>query len=374
MFLIYSILLRFNFYFVSFIFILFFLCFFFIVSFDVFSSSFLLILNYFLYLIYLNILIGFYNQFLVFFFFIIIKVILLLIVIAYSTLAERKIMSSIQRRKGPNVVGLFGLLQPLADGLKLFLKEIIFLNYSNSFLFFISPVLTFFCSLILWSLIPYDSYAILNDFFLLFVLSISSFGIYGLLFSGWSSNSKYSFLGGVRSAAQMISYEINLGVILLHVFLFSHSFSIFDIVDMQRYCWFVFPLFPIWILFIISALAETNRAPFDLPEAEAELVAGYNVEYSSMCFALFFLGEYGNILFMCFLSTLLFWGGGYFFGFFSFFILGLKVCLHFFLFVWIRAAFPRFRYDHLMRLGWKVFLPIVLGSFFFYSSLLFLLF
>ena len=300
------------------------------------------------------------------------QIILLLIAIAYLTLAERKIMASMQRRKGPNVVGMFGLLQPLADGLKLLLKETIIPSFSSWIIFLLAPLFTFMCSLVLWSFIPFDSYSY-NSMGLLYILAFSSLGVYGILFSGWSSNSKYAFLGGLRSAAQMISYEVVLGLILMSTVLMAGSLNIKYIILYQTSVWFVIPLFPFWILFFICALAETNRAPFDLPEAEAELVAGYNVEYSSMGFALFFLGEYGNIIFMSAISSIFFFGGWdiyYEDSFFNFLFFGVKVAFHTFLFVWVRAAFPRFRYDQLMRLGWKVFLPLVLGLILLETSIL----
>ena len=292
--------------------------------------------------------------------------IFLLIGVAYLTLLERKFMAATQRRKGPNVVGIFGLLQPIADGVKLLTKETILPSYSNLVIYLIAPIFTFFCSIVLWLVLPFSKGSALYDFplGLLYILSISSLSIYGIIFSGWSSNSKYAFLGGLRSAAQMISYELSLGLIMLTIILLSGSFHLGEIVESQKYSFHCITLFPLWILFIVCMLAETNRAPFDLPEAEAELVAGYNVEYSSITFALFFLGEYANILFMSALATVLFLGGylpilhiplpGYVW-------FALKNLFHVIIFIWIRATVPRFRYDQLMKLGWKFLLPVTLA-------------
>lgn len=300
----------------------------------------------------------------------------LLVSIAYLTLLERKLMAAIQRRKGPNITGLFGLLQPLVDGFKLILKEMILPSYSNLFVYLLAPIFTFFCSIILWIILPYNKgYAIYDlDVNLLYILAISSLSIYGIIFSGWSSNSKYAFLGGLRSAAQMISYELSLGLIFLLIILISNSFHLGQIVEIQKYSFHCITLFPFWILFIICMLAETNRAPFDLPEAEAELVAGYNVEYSGIAFALFFLGEYSNMLFMSALASILFLGGylpifeiSFISGFFWF---TLKNLFHVSIFVWVRATFPRFRYDQLMKLGWKFLLPVILSLFLLESSIL----
>lgn len=290
----------------------------------------------------------------------------LLLTIAITTLVERKVMASIQRRRGPNVVGIFGFLQPIADGLKLFIKEIILPSNSNLFIFLFAPVFTFFCSLMLWIVIPFGEGKVLIDFpfSMLYLLSISSLSVYGIIFSGWSSNSKYAFLGGLRSAAQMISYEVCIGFVFIVMIMMTDSFSLVDIVVNQEHVWFILPLFPLWLVFFISALAETNRAPFDLPEAEAELVAGYNVEYSSIAFALFFLAEYSNIVLMSSLLTLFFWGGWLpiplpIFNLLpDYFTFALKTTVHVFIFVWIRASFPRYRYDQLMKLGWKVLMPI----------------
>jgi len=297
-------------------------------------------------------------------------VIPLLIGVAYLTLAERKVMASIQRRKGPNVVGLLGLFQPLADGLKLLLKEPVLPNSINTVIFLMAPVLTFMLSLISWAIIPFQPATVLADLNvgILYTFAVSSLGVYGIITAGWSSNSKYAFLGSLRSAAQMVSYEVSIGLIIITVLLCVGSLNLNEIIDAQKETWFVVPLFPLLILFFISCLAETNRAPFDLPEAEAELVAGYNVEYSSMGFALFFLGEYANMILMSSLCAILFLGGWLPPGNASFlfwipggFWLGLKVSFFLFLFIWVRAAFPRYRYDQLMRLGWKVFLPLSLG-------------
>jgi len=242
---------------------------------------------------------------------ILVIVILLLIAIAYFTLVERKVMGSIQRRRGPNIVGFYGLLQPLADGLKLLLKETILPSSANIILFLIAPILTFRLSIIGWCIIPIRNFFVFSDLNvgILFLFAISSLGVYGIILSGWSSNSKYAFLGALRSAAQIISYEISLGFILITVLICAGSLNLTKIVFAQENIWFIFPLFPIFVVFFISALAETNRHPFDLPEAEAELVAGYNVEYSAIGFALFFLGEYGNILLIRSLCTILFFGG-----------------------------------------------------------------
>lgn len=302
----------------------------------------------------------FYKNLIFFLFFLV----FLLLTIAITTLVERKVMASIQRRRGPNIVGMFGFLQPIADGLKLFIKEIILPSNANLFIFLFAPVFTFFCSIMLWVVIPFGEGKVLIDFpfSLLYLLAVSSLSVYGIIFSGWSSNSKYAFLGGLRSAAQMISYEVCIGFIFIVMIMMSDSFNLVDVVINQTHVWFILPLFPLWLVFFVSALAETNRAPFDLPEAEAELVAGYNVEYSSIAFALFFLAEYGNIVLMSSLLTLFFWGGWLplpFFNFIPDFILfALKVTIHVFIFVWIRAAFPRYRYDQLMKLGWKVLMPI----------------
>jgi NADH-quinone oxidoreductase subunit H len=288
----------------------------------------------------------------------------ILLSVAITTLVERKVMSSIQRRKGPNIVGLLGFLQPIADGIKLFLKELILPSNSNLFIFLFSPIFTFFCSILLWIIIPFDSNIILVNFSFssLYLLSISSLSVYGIIFAGWSSNSQYAFLGGLRSAAQMISYEVCIGFIFIIMILMSESFNLIDIVYSQSYIWFIIPLFPIWILFLISCLAETNRAPFDLPEAEAELVAGYNIEYSSVAFVLFFLAEYSNIVLMSTLLSLFFFGGWLGFSIFNLLpgslLLGLKISMHVFIFVWIRASFPRYRYDQLMKLGWKALMPL----------------
>jgi NADH-quinone oxidoreductase subunit H len=294
----------------------------------------------------------------------------LLIGVAFLTLAERKVMASMQRRKGPNVVGVFGILQPLADGLKLLLKEPVLPSNANIIIFLLAPVLTFMLSLISWAVIPFGYGVVLSDLNVgvLYLFAISSLGVYGIITAGWSSNSKYAFLGCLRSAAQMVSYEVSIGLIIITVLLCVGSLNLTEIVLAQEEIWFCVPLFPLLILFFISCLAETNRAPFDLPEAEAELVAGYNVEYSSMGFALFFLGEYANMIIMSGMCSILFLGG--WLPPFSFTFLywipggiwfGLKIIFFLFLFIWVRAAFPRYRYDQLMRLGWKVFLPLSLA-------------
>lgn len=297
-----------------------------------------------------------------------VSLIFMLFTIAISTLLERKILGSIQRRKGPNVHGILGFLQPFADGLKLLLKETIAPEKSNYWAFLLSPVVTFFLSMKLWTCLPLDEFhypstIMFGCFSLLIYLSLGS---YGLIFGGWTSNSKYAFLGGMRTAAQVISYEICLGFCLIMICLMSHSMDIRDIVLFQSKLWYVFPLFPFWILFFISVLAESNRAPFDLPEAEAELVAGYNVEYSALAFALYFLGEYLSLVFLSSLSTLFFWGGWSPFLFCSSIPLpgsiwfSIKVMFHVILFVWVRATLPRYRYDQLMKLGWQVLLPCCL--------------
>lgn len=303
----------------------------------------------------------------------------LLIAVAYLTLAERKIMASIQRRKGPNVVGIFGLLQPLADGLKLFVKETILPSSASTKIFIIAPILTFFVGLLSWCVVPFGEglvYADLN-IGVLYLLSISSLGVYGIIIAGWSSNSKYAFLGALRSTAQMISYEVSIGLIIVSVLLCTGSLNFSEIVLAQQTVWYFIPLFPMMIMFYISILAETNRAPFDLPEAEAELVAGYNVEYSAMGFALFFLGEYANMILMSSLTVLLFFGGwlpifnwNFMFWIPAMIWFSLKTTFFLFGFIWIRSSFPRYRYDQLMILGWKVFLPYSLSYIFFVSSML----
>ena len=298
---------------------------------------------------------------------ILIIIVPLLIAVAYFTLAERKILGAIQRRKGPNYIGVYGLLQPLSDGLKLLVKETIVPSNSNKFIFLISPLITFTISLMGWAIIPYDKYSVLSEINVgvLYLFAISSLGVYGIIMSGWSSNSKYAFLGALRSAAQMVSYEVSIGFIIVTIVVCCGSFNLQTIIECQKNIWFVIPFFPLFLMFFTSALAETNRHPFDLPEAEAELVSGYNVEYSAMGFALFSLGEYANMLLMCSFNTILFFGGwlpplqilSFIPGSFWF---GLKICFFVILFIWMRAALPRYRYDQLMNLGWKAFLPLSL--------------
>lgn len=303
----------------------------------------------------------------------------LLIGVAYTTLAERKVMASIQRRKGPDVVGIFGLLQPLADGLKLFVKETVLPSSANTSIFILAPILTFLFGLLAWCVIPFGEGLVLSDLNVgvLYLLAISSLGVYGIIIAGWSSNSKYAFLGALRSTAQMISYEVSIGLIIISVLLCAGSLNFSEIVLAQQNMWYFIPLFPASLLFYISILAETNRAPFDLPEAEAELVAGYNVEYSAMGFALFFLGEYANMILMSGLTAIFFFGGwlpilsiNFFFWIPPSIWFSLKITLSLFGFIWIRSSFPRYRYDQLMRLGWKVFLPFSLSFIFVVSSLL----
>ena len=290
----------------------------------------------------------------------------LLIAVAYLTYAERKVMAAIQLRKGPNVVGPFGLFQPFADAIKMVTKETIIPAGANRILFLLAPMLTFMLAMIAWAVIPVnDGWAIANiNVGVLYLFAISSLGVYGIIIAGWASNSKYAFLGALRSAAQMVSYEVSMGFVIVTVLLCVGSLNLTEIVRAQEKIWFAIPLFPMFIIFFISALAETNRSPFDLPEGESEIVAGFFVEYSSMSFGLFFLGEYANMILMSGLTTILFLGGWH--GPFNILpVLGPlwfigKVALLLFVFIWVRATFPRYRYDQLMRLGWKVFLPLSL--------------
>ncbi len=293
----------------------------------------------------------------------------LLVAVAFLTLAERKVIGAMQLRKGPNVVGPFGLLQPFADGLKLLLKETIVPTGANRFVFMMAPMLTFLLSLVAWAVIPFDYGIVLSDLNVgvLYLFAISSLGVYGIIMAGWASNSKYAFLGAMRSAAQMVSYEVSIGFVIITVLLCVGSLNLTDIVMAQKNLWFAVPLFPMFVIFFISALAETNRSPFDLPEGESEIVAGYFVEYSSMSFALFFLGEYAAMILMSGMTTILFLGGwlppvdiapfNWVPGPIWF---ALKVAFCLFVFLWVRATMPRYRYDQLMRLGWKVFLPFSL--------------
>ena len=290
-----------------------------------------------------------------------------LISMAYATYFERKALAAFQLRRGPNVVGPFGLFQPFADAVKVFTKETIIPAGASRSLFLLAPMLTFVLACLAWAVIPVnDNWAVANiNVGVLYLFAISSLGVYGIIIAGWASNSKYAFLGAMRSAAQMVSYEVSIGFVLVTVMLCVGSLNLNDVVKAQSHHWFAFTLlFPMFVVFLISMLAETNRAPFDLPEGESELVAGFFVEYSAMSFALFFLGEYTNMIMMSALGSVLFLGGwqapfGLTFvpGVFWLFV---KICVLMFFFFWVRATFPRFRYDQLMRLGWKVFLPLSL--------------
>jgi NADH-quinone oxidoreductase subunit H len=294
----------------------------------------------------------------------------LLVAVAYFTYAERKVLAWAQLRKGPNVVGPFGLLQPFADGLKLLHKETVIPSGANRVVFVAAPVLTFILSLIAWAVIPFDAGVVLANINvgILYLYAIGSLGVYGIVMAGWASNSKYAFLGALRSAAQMVSYEVSIGFVIVTVLLCAGSLNLSDIVNAQKTVWFVFPLFPMAIVFFVSGLAETNRTPFDLVEGESELVAGYFVEYSSMTFALFYLGEYANMILVGAMTSILFLGGwlpppltASFLGWVPGWIwFALKIAFMCFCFLWVRATFPRYRYDQLMRLGWKVFLPMSL--------------
>lgn len=311
--------------------------------------------------------------------FIMLFVLPLLIAVAFMVYGERKIWAAMQLRRGPNVVGPFGLLQSFADGLKLVLKETIIPTAANKVVFLIAPVFMFTLALIAWAVIPWGEGVVIADLNvgILYVLGISSLGVYGILMSGWASNSRYAFLGALRSAAQMVSYEVSIGFVLVTVLVWAGSLNLSEIVTAQAggfWNWYVWPFFPMFVIFFISALAETNRPPFDLPEAEAELVAGYQVEYSSMAFGLFWLGEYSNILLMCALTSVIFFGGWQAPLPVLDFIPGpiwmiLKILFFFFIFAWVKATVPRYRYDQLMRLGWKVFLPISLAAVIFYAGL-----
>jgi len=282
---------------------------------------------------------------------------------------DRRIWGAVQKRKGPNVVGPFGLLQTIADALKYVFKEIIIPASSNKIIFVLAPVVTMTLALVAWAVIPFDNELVLADINvgILYLFAISSLGVYGIIMGGWASNSKYPFLGAIRSAAQMVSYEVSIGIIIINVLLCVGSLNLIDIVNAQQNLWFVVPLFPMFVVFFISALAETNRPPFDLPEAEAELVSGYQTEYSGMMYAMFWLGEYANILLMCAMGAILFLGG--WLPPFDIFLFNtipgplwmiLKILFLFFLFALVKAIVPRYRYDQLMRLGWKILLPFSL--------------
>jgi NADH-quinone oxidoreductase subunit H len=297
---------------------------------------------------------------------VVVVVVPLLLAVAYLTYAERKVIAAMQLRQGPMVVGPLGLLQPIADGLKLFVKETVIPSGANKVVFLIAPMITFSLALIGWAVIPFGDGLVIADINVgvLYLFAISSLGVYGIIMAGWASNSRYAFLGALRSAAQMVSYEISIGLIIINVLIMVGSLNLSDIVRAQAGLWFFIPQFPMFAIFIASILAETNRHPFDLPEAEAELVAGYNVEYSAMAFALFFLGEYANMILMSAICSILFLGGWLPpFDIVPFtWIPGpiwfiAKICFILFIFLWARATLPRYRYDQLMRLGWKVFLP-----------------
>nr|YP_001648674.1 NADH dehydrogenase subunit 1 [Plakinastrella cf. onkodes DVL-2011]ABW83954.1 NADH dehydrogenase subunit 1 [Plakinastrella cf. onkodes DVL-2011] len=301
----------------------------------------------------------------------------LLISIAYFTLAERKVLGYIQCRKGPNMVGVYGLLQPLADGVKLFTKEMVVPNHANIFIYFMAPIFSLMLAFIAWAVIPYGQGIVLSDLNvgILYLFAVSSISVYAILMSGWASNSKYAFLGAIRAAAQMISYEVSIGLIIISVVLCVGSLNVTDIVMAQSWVWFGLPMYPAAIMFFVSALAETNRVPFDLTEGESELVSGFNVEYSSMSFALFFLAEYGHIILMSAMITIFFLGGWkvpiielLWKGNVLFF--GIKTILIVFVFIWIRGSLPRVRYDQLMILLWKSYLPLSLGFVVFVSSIL----
>jgi len=308
-----------------------------------------------------------------------------LVSVAMIVWLDRRIWAFVQKRQGPNVVGPFGLLQSLADALKYIFKEVIIPSSSNKVIFILAPIVTMTLALISWAVIPFGATQVLADINvgILYLFAVSSLGVYGIIMGGWASNSKYPFLGAIRSAAQMVSYEVSIGVIIINVLLCVGSLNLNDIVMAQENLWFVIPLFPMFVIFFISALAETNRPPFDLPEAEAELVAGYQTEYSGMMYAMFWLGEYANILLMCAMGSILFLGGWlspielYPFNLIPGAIwLIIKILLLFILFALVKAIVPRYRYDQLMRLGWKVFLPMSLtwvvltASYLFYFNLL----
>jgi len=308
-----------------------------------------------------------------------------LVSVAMIIWLDRRVWAFVQKRRGPNVVGPFGLLQSLADALKYMFKEIIIPAAANKVIFILAPIVTMTLALIAWAVIPFNNYFVLADINagILYLFAISSLGVYGIIMGGWASNSKYPFLGAIRSAAQMVSYEVSIGVIIINVLLCVGSLNLGDIVLAQEKIWFVVPLFPMFVIFFISSLAETNRPPFDLPEAEAELVAGYQTEYSGMMYAMFWLGEYANILLMCAMGSILFLGGWLSpIDIFPFNLVPgplwmiIKILLLFLLFSLVKAIVPRYRYDQLMRLGWKIFLPLSLiwvvltSSFLFYFDLL----
>ena len=308
-----------------------------------------------------------------------------LVSVAMIVWLDRRVWAFVQKRQGPNVVGPFGLLQSLADALKYIFKEIIIPSSSNKIIFILAPIVTMTLALIAWAVIPFSATQVLADINvgILYLFAVSSLGVYGIIMGGWATNSKYPFLGAIRSAAQMVSYEVSIGVIIINVLLCVGSLNLNDIVLAQQNVWFVIPLFPMFVIFFISALAETNRPPFDLPEAEAELVAGYQTEYSGMMYAMFWLGEYANILLMCAMGSILFLGGWlsplelYPFTLVPGAIwLILKILLLFFLFALVKATVPRYRYDQLMRLGWKIFLPfsliwvVLTASYLFFFNLL----
>ena len=308
-----------------------------------------------------------------------------LVSVAMIVWLDRRVWAFVQKRQGPNVVGPFGLLQSLADALKYIFKEIIIPASSNKIIFILAPIITMTLALIAWAVIPFSESQVLANINvgILYIFAVSSLGVYGIIMGGWASNSKYPFLGAIRSAAQMVSYEVSIGIIIINVLLCVGSLNLIDIVTAQKNMWFIIPLFPMFVIFFISALAETNRPPFDLPEAEAELVAGYQTEYSGMMYAMFWLGEYANILLMCALGSILFLGGWlspidlYPFNLIPGALwLIFKILLLFILFALVKAIVPRYRYDQLMRLGWKIFLPLSLtyvvltASYLFYFNLL----